>query len=466
MNSLLLQPLDVLSFRDGRPMTGSSAGHGAAWPLPHVIHAAVHAALHRAFEHDDKVGSVHPFWNRNLSSGKAGYDEKLRKRFGSVWTAGPFPVLDPVPSWPDVDTCGGGWYFPRPADAQLAKTCDVTHRPFAKPAHSSIPKELDYVVASSLEPEKESAAEPWLSRTAFDAYLRGKDAGNDPGHFLPDSAFGLGPHEAEHRYGIARDHERQSVIEGAFYSAHFLRLKPRASLGILAGGIGADADALGRLFPQGADCIVVGGESRPCRAEYHACPDAVLPVGLREDFPEHPDRKGAYLVKWVLLTPSIWPARPDDGHCGGWLPSWVKARDDRRAPECPPGQVLLRQPLDSRPVRRSGGVRKSAWRGQPMIHARLVAAIHGKPHAVTGWTLGDQASGEASGAQSLHLAVPAGAVYYFEAASRDAATQLADALNWHGSDLTGTTIRNRRTELCGEKGFGLGVCAGWEPYRR
>ena len=48
MNTLLLQPTDVLFFRDGRPMSGSLAGHGAAWPLPTVTDAALHGALHRA----------------------------------------------------------------------------------------------------------------------------------------------------------------------------------------------------------------------------------------------------------------------------------------------------------------------------------------------------------------------------------------------------------------------------------
>jgi len=37
MNCILLEPTDVLFFRDGRPMAGSLAGHGAAWPLPNVV---------------------------------------------------------------------------------------------------------------------------------------------------------------------------------------------------------------------------------------------------------------------------------------------------------------------------------------------------------------------------------------------------------------------------------------------
>jgi hypothetical protein len=56
--------------------------------------------------------------------------------------------------------------------------------------------------------------------------------------------------------------------------------------------------------------------------------------------------------------------------------------------------------------------------------------------------------------------VPAGAVYYFKADSPEAARDLAAALNWHGSGDP-TTIRNRRSTLMGEKGFGLGLCASW-----
>jgi hypothetical protein len=60
--------------------------------------------------------------------------------------------------------------------------------------------------------------------------------------------------------------------------------------------------------------------------------------------------------------------------------------------------------------------------------------------------------------------VPAGAVYYFEADSAEAAAQLAAALNWHGSDANPTTMKNRRSTLMGEKGFGLGVCGTWKFF--
>ena len=58
-------------------------------------------------------------------------------------------------------------------------------------------------------------------------------------------------------------------------------------------------------------------------------------------------------------------------------------------------------------------LRKKLQAGQ-RIPARLVAALVPKPLAVTGWALGGYANGDPGGAKSTHLAVPAGAVYYFE----------------------------------------------------
>lgn len=89
-----------------------------------------------------------------------------------------------------------------------------------------------------------------------------------------------------------------------------------------------------------------------------------------------------------------------------------------------------------------------------------------KPLVVTGWALPNPADPERDtegGAKSTHLAVPAGAVYYFEADTPEAATALANALNWHGA-TPGTAIKNRRSTLLGEKGYGLGVCGTWQFF--
>jgi hypothetical protein len=75
------------------------------------------------------------------------------------------------------------------------------------------------------------------------------------------------------------------------------------------------------------------------------------------------------------------------------------------------------------------------------IKAYLVAAIVPKPLVVTGWALSqEEAERPEGGAKSTHLAVPAGAVYYFEAETERDAIALAAALNWHGDAQS--AIRN------------------------
>jgi hypothetical protein len=138
------------------------------------------------------------------------------------------------------------------------------------------------------------------------------------------------------------------------------------------------------------------------------------------------------------------------------LPNWI----------CPQtGEVLLKFGDAAREKREGRETWRRRVRQQKSISAKLVAAIIPKPLVVTGWALPDEAAGESGGAQSTHVAVPAGAVYYFEADSADEARKLAAVLNWHGCESNPTAIKNRRSTLLGEKGFGLGVCGTWQFYK-
>jgi hypothetical protein len=99
--------------------------------------------------------------------------------------------------------------------------------------------------------------------------------------------------------------------------------------------------------------------------------------------------------------------------------------------------------------------------GQP-IQARLVAACIPKPIALSGWSERlDAAKGVGEkdniGPRATQLAVPAGAVYFFEADDEAHAQKLAKALSWPSS-----VNFTRRSTLLGEKGLGLGVCGVWE----
>src|SRR5437773_5206660 len=159
MNTILLQPTDVLFFREGRPMTGSLAGHTASWPLPDVTNHALHAALHRA-----GLDGLHT--HRRGRSGD--YDNGKRDRkFGALLTAGPFPV-------DSENRC----FFPRPRDAQEGGSVRITLLPARTGAEGSSwsgsslpPGVLKYAVANTMPPQKEAGGEPWLSTEALAAYL-------------------------------------------------------------------------------------------------------------------------------------------------------------------------------------------------------------------------------------------------------------------------------------------------------
>ncbi len=486
MNTILLQPTDVLFFRDGRPMEGPLVGHGAAWPLPHITNAALHAALHRGFpvnanelNHGESTSRHGDHLHRVVRRGKA-QDAERHRRFGSLVTAGPFPVRqrtagDPpaLPGdSPDTAAANQTWFLPRPADLQ-----DATLSPALLPVtsgdslRSSLPKPLEYAVANRLPPSKESSAKAWISAKAFQAYLDGAlfDLNH---HAVNDQDFC----DVEHSVGIAIDPETQTTGQGEaarkIYSAHYLRLREEWRLGLLAHcSKTEDNKVLDQLLTGDAQ-IIVGGQQRVCTAQSIPVNGHVLPLprGNGDGFHKAGEK---FLVKWILLTPAVWPEIPDkskDGrsmvpHPGGWLPNWVfldwdaKANEVRANPQN--GCVLLTTGPGVAKAKRLNGNSGSG------IQARLVAAIVPKPIAVTGWSLGDPFSDVADerqpGACSTHLAVPAGAVYYFEATSADEARKVAATLNWHGGS-NGNEIKNRRSTLMGEKGFGLGVCGTWEFF--
>jgi hypothetical protein len=467
MNQLLLSPTDILFFRDGRPMGGSLAGHGAAWPLPTVTNAALHAAL----------------WRSGLAAeshahGRDRPDATNRaERFGSLTTAGPFPVC--------TNGTASTWFIPRPLDADCEvitdsankQTGEGTTKPLLAPAGalpgSTSSNPLPLAVASLVPPSKTSPM-PWWSEGAWNFYLRTAPRDKQAACLFTKTDSDFSDQEAN--IGIGIDPARGTQDGERLYSAHYLRLHDGWHLGLFAETAekfaetekhGSRRDLIPELINQSQQ-LLVGGQQRLCTA---TCAKAgarlPLPLGQATGFataalPTFDATQPRHLVKWVLLTPAIFPDLPSatPPHPGGWLPSWIH----------PTGHTLqLRAPLAQRDVaQESRDAYRARIQKQSTIRARLVAALIGKPLPVTGWSLGTPDNPEAeirgSGAKSTHLAVPAGSVYYFACDSATDAAQLAAALNWHGGDTTGTTIRNRRSTLLGEKGFGLGVCGTWTPH--
>ena len=472
MNQLLLAPTDVLFFRDGRPMGGSLAGHGAAWPLPTVTNAALHAALWRS----GLAAEAH-------AHGRDRPDAiKRAERFGSLTTVGPFPV------------CTNGrahtWFYPRPLDAdgeiatgstgnQISQgTAKVQLSPAAPIPGSASSNPLPLSVASQIPPSKNTPA-AWWSEGAWNSYLGTTQRDDLASRFFTKTDRDFS--DQENTIGIGIDPARGTQDGERIYSAHYLRLRDGWCLGLFAETAekfaeaekhGSRRDLIPELITQSSQ-LLIGGQQRLCTTQQTTLTTRLpLPLGKATGFdtatlPVLGSPQPRHLVKWVLLSPAIFPAiqaEADNGivaHTGGWLPNWISDDAGHR--------VLLKAPLPARDVKQmSRDAYRAQVRNQPTIAAKLVASVVGKPIPVTGWGLGTPDNPEAEardgGAKSIHLAVPAGSVYYFACDSAEDAARLAAALNWHGGDTHGTTIRNRRSTLLGEKGFGIGVCGTWTPH--
>ncbi|MFN0128942.1 MAG: type III-B CRISPR module-associated Cmr3 family protein [Verrucomicrobiales bacterium] len=464
MNTILLEPTDVLFFRDGRPMGGASSGHGAAWPLPSVINHVFHAALHRA---GAVFSDVHAHRHVRMLDGH--FASERDRKFGSLVTAGPFPVRAQDPHGEAIEP---RWYFPRPFDA--GDRAAVVLRAPAQPAGvSSLPAPCCYPVVSNQPPSKDSP-KPWWSREQWEAYLDEREgwkpAEND---CASDGDFG----DTEHAYGIEISPDSGSVVESRFYSAHYLRLRPSWRLGCFAAaldkgvaGASGDRNDLVKVLLNGRGCeIIAGGQQRVCTARLIEVSGAVplpLPRGRSQGFTR---ADGKSLVKWVLLTPAVFPEIPPgiskrgterQAHPGGWLPTWI----------CPESGNVLLETVDAQERMRRRGLNAAGkgYDSNPNLPAKLVAAVVGKGIPVTGYALPHkEADRENGGAKPTHLAVPAGSVYYFECPDEPAAKKLAAALNWHGNGIENpnSKIQNRRSTLLGEQGFGLGVCGTWDFHK-
>jgi hypothetical protein len=416
--------------------------------MPNVINAALHAALHRS----SLSGHAHD----HARDGKR--ELKDKRVFGSLVSEGPFPVRADENKPMD-------WFFPRPLDlAGMSLVPSLSPVMTSHQGQSNLPSPLKCPVGSCLAPSKESQAKTWLHQKAYQDYLNGDLRSlNESEHCNDSDCF-----DTEAQVGITIDANTgttgQGEAAGKIYSARYLRLRENWNMGIFAktseknGDVDDRRDLIVEMIRDNGS-ILVGGQQRLCTASIQSGSVIPLPEGKINGFHDH---KGKWLVKWILLSPAVYPripnhskdGRPMTPHCGGWLPNWIRPSD---------GKVMLRHGRSSK--RSYGNLhRRGFLDGGGEIDANLVAAIVPKPIIVTGWALANGVDRDSGGAKSGHLAVPAGAVYYFEAQSESEAQKLAAALNWHGTDREATSIKNRRSTLMGEKGFGLGVCGTWNFF--
>jgi len=417
MKTFDFTPADTLFCRDQRPLEGGhSFGHGANWPLPTVVHSAVRTALLTAAGCLPKNKNQPGHNRRGTPRGRIG-----TAAFQWLNILGPFPV--------DGDG-KGETYFPIPRDL-VPK--DKTEKPppdylriISNHGTNDLPKPLTCLVASFAEPSKEALSD-WVSLDFYNRYLAGDAL---------DYQVRANLWDTEHRIGVAINPETHTAVEGRLYAAEHLRVRDGVKLRF---ALSDPPTHKARNTDEGEitaanlqdRVLQLGGEQRFGRIE----PGGELRLPKVT--------VSGTLIKWVLLTPSIF--------VGGWLPGWID-------PDT--GAVKLRviNKEERRPLRRqryeAGWKYDDSTDKAERISATLVAACVGKPQVVGGWELiGDadeSGNPRAPGGKATHLAVPSGSVYYFKADSEPDAQKLAKALH-----------DRCRSDFFGEKGLGLGVCGTW-----
>jgi len=407
MNSILLEPTDVLFFRDSIPMAaGQGRGHGCRLPWPSTLHEAFRSTLLLA-DGDLRSSKAEQGRDLRVRSGRerqrglaAPVSENRRQRgptsvantaYQSLRTMGPLPWLEPDARKPDDS---GGLFLPVPLDAQVDDDGQIHPLELLRQenGHSSV-AQLPCLPVSPVPATKRSRL-GWWSTRQFASYLAGHDVGFTP---LPDSAFW----EPEHRIGVEITPQTFAAAQGQLYAGTYLRPRNEFRLAAWAGLVRPRADEearFNRLITH-YRFLLLGGDRRLARITPHK--------GFTLPEPPVAPNASPCLLKWSLITSAVF--------AHGWLPGWCQ---DTSAQQRPAGEVCLK--LSGR--------------------ARLVAVCLGKAVAFAGWDAVDGTPKE------TRLAVPAGSVYYFLCENGKTAEALAQRLHWQP-----------RSDFFGEKGCGYGL---------
>lgn len=396
MNPLLIEPTDVLFFRDSIPMSaGQGRGAGCRLPLPSTLHEALRASLllanAPATGGKRAVGRPHGAPRSGLWKAEHGASAYIgTKAYQSLCTAGPFP-------WHEQHRL----LLPTPLDANVG--ADGQAHPLVLLAEPPFPAGVrglaDYrppclVVATS--PADKHVRTGWWTVSQWEQWLRGETSGLSP---LGNELLW----QPEHRIGLEIEPDRLAAKDGQLYAGTFLRPQAELRLAAWAGLRNPNVDEADQL--KALDFLMLGGEQRLARLwrdELFEPPRLSLPD----------NNAGPCLLKWSLVSPAVF------SH--GWLPGWLSDSQGERMT----GEVCLK--LSGR-----------AW---------LAAVCLGKPHAFAGWDL--LANDGRGAAKPTQLAVPAGSTFWFLCESPDTRHELAKLLHWRP-----------RSDCYGEKGFGYGLCA-------
>lgn len=369
MPTFLIEPTDVLFFRDGIPMSsGMGNGAGCRLPFPSTLHEALRASLLKANGEEVPSADI---------TGRGG-KKIATKAYQSLRAVGPFPYRE-----------DRGILLPVPLDAAFDGSKGTLHRLQLLAQTGASAENNTFTPAclpvATTPPDKHGRLQGWWAADQYKRYLCGETVARD-GVFQPIPTEELW--SAEHRMGLAIDPATLSAKDGQLFAGSYMRVHSTTRFCLEASA--ADNAEQQRLHA--LDWVLLGGDRRLARLwRQTTSPFDALREPLAA--PVKPD--GPALLKWALVTPAIF--------AHGSLPGWCQdTKRDRPGGPLPAGRVCLDLP------------------GK----ASLVSWCLGKPQTVTGW---DALRGEAKPTQ---LAVPAGSVFYFLCENAATATALAQKLHW------------------------------------
>lgn len=423
MNTVLIEPTDVLFFRDAVPMSaGQGKGAGCRLPFPSTLHEAFRASLLRA---RGETGFRKEIPGRPRAAERSGNWHATShatdvyiasKAFRSLRTVGPLP-------W----TQAMGSLLPVPLDVAFAPDRRELTRlqlwrdpqvSFPAPGTSPDSFRPPCLPVATTPPDKHGQLHGWWTVSQMQNYLGG-EASNEQERFRPLPTSDLWV--AEHRVGVQIDPGTFASAEGQLYAGSYLRADHRtrfvAWCEIADPAKARNGEAAARQRERAdlarLDWLLLGGEFRLARLWHNTAKGQNLPdpLGPLCAPPEPPPREGPHLLKWVLITPGIFA----HGSLPGWCVETKAGRSDRTRPI---GRICLELPG----------------------RAHLVSWCLGKPRTVSGF---DVVEGRA---KPTLLAVPEGGVYYFLCENRATAAALAKKLHWQP-----------RSDFYGEKGCGFGL---------
>jgi CRISPR-associated protein Cmr3 len=425
MNTALIEPTDLLFFRDAVPMSaGQGKGAGCRMPFPSTLHEAFRASLLTAYH--KTTARKHVVGRPRTADRKGNWHEHspetdvliASKAYQSLRTAGPLPFLCQPVVWEGkqegketgVQVVSSGLLWPVALDVAFetgGATSPVALRTLQLLRHQRSPEGAGFhqpcLPVAVTPPDKHGQLRGWWTTAQFAAYLSGEQA--NTGHrFRPIPQDQLW--QAEYRVGVQIDPGTFAAESGQLYAGSYLR--PHAYLRFacqvgLKQPVNGEEKELNEL-----DWLLLGGEQRIAHIWHSGFSD---PFASLAKAPEPPSGDRPFLLKWVLATPAIF--------AHGSLPGWcADTKRSRSGGPLPNGRVCLDLP----------------GAGQ------LISWCIGKPLTVSGWDVVEQR------AKPTRLAVPAGSVFYFLCENRATAAELARKLHWQP-----------RSDFYGEKGCGYGL---------